>query len=242
MCTTVAENPHCGILAVPFMNKTTSLDFTAWSIRCKTSDIMRSLSYRLGAFESFEIKGSRVIKCRHLVLGAMVRCVKRTRVNRDLMMNMAEVHGVNVRFRAAVTDDATALRDIFLQAIAVSTPGLPLAHTGDEIAKWMATKMVPEKTVTVAVAGDVPVAFVTSDHGWIHQLFVSPHLHRSGLGTALIAPILSCARTRIRLWTFQRNAQGRAFYERHGFKAELFTDGADNEERTPDVLYVWRPS
>ena len=41
------------------------------------------------------------------------------------------------------------------------------------------------------------------------------------------------------LWTFQDNARARRFYEARGFVAEEFTDGAGNEEKTPDVRYVW---
>jgi ribosomal protein S18 acetylase RimI-like enzyme len=29
------------------------------------------------------------------------------------------------------------------------------------------------------------------------------------------------------------------FYERHGFVETRRTDGRDNEEGTPDILYVW---
>jgi len=60
-----------------------------------------------------------------------------------------------------------------------------------------------------------------------------------GIGSLL----LGCAKEEmdeIRLWTFQRNAGARAFYQRHGFTAEEETDGTDNEEREPDVLYHWR--
>jgi Uma2 family endonuclease len=42
----------------------------------------------------------------------------------------------------------------------------------------------------------------------------------------------------LRLWTFQRNAAARAFYQAHGFVAQRMT-GGDNEEREPDVLYRW---
>ena len=38
-----------------------------------------------------------------------------------------------------------------------------------------------------------------------------------------------------------RNAPARTFFERHGFHAARLTDGADNEEHEPDVLYVWHP-
>ena len=42
------------------------------------------------------------------------------------------------------------------------------------------------------------------------------------------------------LWTFQQNLRARLFYERHGFSVVTETDGADNEEKLPDVLYRWR--
>jgi hypothetical protein len=41
----------------------------------------------------------------------------------------------------------------------------------------------------------------------------------------------------VRLWCFQANSGARRFYERHGFVAVEFTDGHDNEEGCPDVLY-----
>jgi hypothetical protein len=34
----------------------------------------------------------------------------------------------------------------------------------------------------------------------------------------------------------------RRFYERHGFVAVEHTDGAGNEEREPDVRFLWRPA
>ena len=41
------------------------------------------------------------------------------------------------------------------------------------------------------------------------------------------------------LWCFQANPPARHFYEARGFRAIRFTDGADNEEKTPDVRYRW---
>src|SRR5690242_5685131 len=34
ICTTCPENPHCGNCGVPFMNSTTSFDFTSVSMNC----------------------------------------------------------------------------------------------------------------------------------------------------------------------------------------------------------------
>jgi len=43
----------------------------------------------------------------------------------------------------------------------------------------------------------------------------------------------------LRLWTFASNAGAQRFYERHGFVETRRTDGRDNEEGAPDVLYIW---
>ena len=41
---------------------------------------------------------------------------------------------------------------------------------------------------------------------------------------------------------FQRNTPARRFYERRGIRPVESTDGAENEERGPDVRYVWKPA
>ena len=43
----------------------------------------------------------------------------------------------------------------------------------------------------------------------------------------------------LQLWTFASNVGAQRFYERHGFVAIRRTDGRDNEEGAPDILYVW---
>ena len=171
----------------------------------------------------------------------MVQCVKRTRVNQGLSMDEANARGKAAIYRAAHVGDAAALTDIFLTAIESSVPGLPLVHTRDEIATWFETKQILQATVTVAEVMGAPAGFIATGGGWVHQLFVLPERHGEGLGTSLLTPVLAGSKSPVRLWAFQRNRQARQFYERRGFSAELFTEGSDNEERTPDVMYVWRP-
>jgi len=43
----------------------------------------------------------------------------------------------------------------------------------------------------------------------------------------------------LQLWTFASNAGAQRFYDRHGFVETRRTDGRDNEEGLPDILYVW---
>ena len=82
------------------------------------------------------------------------------------------------------------------------------------------------------------VGIIAFRDGWIDQLYVLPSSQSVGIGTAL----LGIARSRFphfSLWTFQRNANARRFYERHGFTLVRETDGSANAEKEPDALYEW---
>ena len=61
---------------------------------------------------------------------------------------------------------------------------------------------------------------------------------RRGIGTTSLA-IAQSAEPLLHLWAFQCNLPARRFYEWHGFQIERETDGANNDERQPDILYCW---
>ena len=63
-------------------------------------------------------------------------------------------------------------------------------------------------------------------------LFVQQEWFWIGLAVSLLGEF-------IQLWCFADNLRARAFYEKHGFVAVEFTEGAGNEEKTPDTLYRW---
>ena len=67
----------------------------------------------------------------------------------------------------------------------------------------------------------------------------SPSLTGRGIGSALLAVAKRERPQGLRLWTFQSNTGAQRFYERHGFVEVRRTDGRDNEERAPDVLYAY---
>lgn len=58
-----------------------------------------------------------------------------------------------------------------------------------------------------------------------------------GIGNALLDHTRRSLVEPIRLLTFQANALAKRFYEERGFRAVAFSDGAENEEHCPDVLY-----
>ncbi|WP_327002107.1 GNAT family N-acetyltransferase [Dactylosporangium sp. NBC_01737] len=43
----------------------------------------------------------------------------------------------------------------------------------------------------------------------------------------------------LQLWTFASNTAAQRFYLRHGFVVAETTDGSLNEERAPDIRFVW---
>ncbi len=87
------------------------------------------------------------------------------------------------------------------------------------------------------VAGRI-VGIVAFTSEWINQLYVLPDWQGRGIGSRLLA-IAQADAARLQLWTFQRNVAARRFYERQGFVMVTMTGGGDNEEKEPDVLYVW---
>ena len=70
---------------------------------------------------------------------------------------------------------------------------------------------------------------------------VDPTLVGNGIGSTLLAFAMAEFPKPIHLYTFQANVGARRFYERHGFVAIEFTEGQDNEELCPDVLYALPP-
>ena len=118
-------------------------------------------------------------------------------------------------------------------------PWLLDVHTPEEEEQYWRMHLLPNCTILGAAIGNKLVGVIAYGDGWIKQLYVLPDFQGIGIGSML----LGCAKEEmdeIRLWTFQRNMGARAFYERHGFSAGEETDGVDNEEKEPDVLYHWR--
>ena len=74
---------------------------------------------------------------------------------------------------------------------------------------------------------------------WIDQLYVDPDLTGRGIGVGLLHLAKRERPHGLRLWTFVSNDGAKRFYERHGFREVKRTNGSRNEERAPDIQYVW---
>ena len=145
----------------------------------------------------------------------------------------------SIEIREAEPADARAIAEIHLAARREAMPHLHRAHTDDETRDWFA-RIVGDRLAAwwIARVEREVVAYMLIDGENLVHLFVRPGWQRRGVGLSLLNKAKALSPRRLELWTFQRNANARAFYEAHGFRAVECTDGR-NEENEPDVKYEW---
>ncbi|CAN7335556.1 hypothetical protein ASC89_00175 [Devosia sp. Root413D1] len=142
-----------------------------------------------------------------------------------------------ITLRQAREADAADIAALFATSRRLLT-FLPDLHTVEEDRVYVRDKVLRDFRVTVAERDGAIVGFMAELEGWIEHLYVDAAQLRSGVGSVLIADAQS-RNEDLQLWCFANNLRGRAFYERMGFEAVKFTDGARNEARAPDILYRW---
>lgn len=141
------------------------------------------------------------------------------------------------RLRRARDDDKADIARLFRRTAGREWDFL-YPHTPEEDLGFFGTAVDRGPVWIVETEGQI-IGFCAARRGWIDHLYVDHAWHGRGVGQALLARTLKGRRC-VRLWTFQVNARSRRFYRQQGFREIRFTDGAENEEKTPDVLLEWR--
>jgi GNAT superfamily N-acetyltransferase len=144
--------------------------------------------------------------------------------------------------RRGGADDARAAADLYLRAreAALRAGSIPAGvHDDDDVRGYFASRIVADCELWVAEQDGALAGILVLDGEEVDQLYVDPDLTGRGIGGELLAVAKRERPHGLRLWTFQSNAGAQRFYERHGFVAVRRTDGRDNEERAPDVLYEY---
>ena len=83
------------------------------------------------------------------------------------------------------------------------------------------------------------ISFLAREGDEVRLLYTHPDHIGNGAGSLLLNAAKDKAASYLELWCFQANIKARKFYEAHNFLPVEFTDGARNEEKTPDVRYRW---
>jgi len=117
-------------------------------------------------------------------------------------------------------------------------PHMPVLHTPEEDLTYFSTTVFVNSEVWLVQREGIVVGFIAVRVGWVDHLYIHPDHQRLGFGSQLLT-VAQQSQPTLRLWTFQCNQPARRFYEHHGFCAERETDGSGNDERQPDVLYLW---
>jgi len=135
-------------------------------------------------------------------------------------------------------DDMDAAARVVRTAFDQALPSLAGLHTPEEDQWFFRERVFETCEVWGAFDGAAMRGIIAFREGWIDQLYVLPTAQRRGVGKDLLQ-VAQNAFDRLQLWTFQRNAPARRFYEARGFALIQQTDGARNEEKEPDALYLW---
>lgn len=137
--------------------------------------------------------------------------------------------------RRATGDDVEEIFAIFEASFGL-LDFLPKLHTREEGAAYI-NRCVRDNEAYILGRG-----FAILDGDWLSHLYVHPDEIGTGIGHALFEHVKTLRPDGFQFWVFQQNERARRFYEAHGAVAVEFTDGAGNEEKTPDVRYRWTSS
>ena len=142
--------------------------------------------------------------------------------------------------RRASPKDAEAVVRIYRESRAVGMPWLPVLHTEAEDRAWYRERLGGEAWVYELGGRTAGFALVREDD--LDALYVAPDVQRRGIGAALFRQAQEARPGGFGWWVFRDNVRARRFYEVLGGRLLYETDGAGNEEKTPDVRYEWRPT
>lgn len=115
----------------------------------------------------------------------------------------------------------------------------PALHTNAEDRAWFAARLADGEHEAWVAEADSLLGFALITPTWLHGLYVDPAHTSEGIGSALLDLVKSLRPDGFGLWVFESNTPARRFYARHGLVEVERTDGADNEEKAPDIRMVW---
>ncbi len=114
------------------------------------------------------------------------------------------------------------------------------AHGRAEDTAWYRERLGGEAWVCELDGRVVGFALVREDD--LDALYVAPDAQRRGSGPSLFRQAQEARPDGFGWWVFRDNVRARRFYESLGGRFVYETDGTENEEKTPDVRYEWRPT
>ncbi|MEX0308502.1 MAG: N-acetyltransferase family protein [Ruegeria sp.] len=144
---------------------------------------------------------------------------------------------MTVTLRLARSTDAGTTGAI-LHGFAREHDWMPKLHSEAETIAFCGW-MIDRDWVTVAELQGNVVGFLALSEVEIHSLYLAVPARGRGIGQLLLNHA-KARRPELSLFAFQANDPARRFYERNGFAEVARSDGSGNDEKLPDIKYVWK--
>jgi GNAT superfamily N-acetyltransferase len=141
--------------------------------------------------------------------------------------------------RRGTAEDIEAIAALYERSFGTLT-FLPMLHTYEQHVAFFGGLMEKQEVWVYDEAGALKGFTTISD--MLDHFYVDPPAFGTGVAAALFEHVKSRRPDGFTFWVFQQNTRARRFYERYGAVVLELTDGAHNEERTPDARYEWRPA
>ena len=146
----------------------------------------------------------------------------------------------NYLIRPYKSIDFEAVTTLWRRAREVAFPDFQRrkGHPFEEDQEYFREVILINNDVWVAEIEGEAAAFMAIAGDFIDQLYVAPQYQRRGIGKALLEFARTLAPEHLWLYTLQINTNGRAFYEKNGFRAVKFGVSPEPESE-PDIEYHW---
>ena len=146
----------------------------------------------------------------------------------------------NIIIRPYKSDDFEAVTLLWRRAREQAFPDFQRrkGHTFEEDRAYFRDVILVNNDVWVVEVDGEQVAFMAMAGDFIDQLFVAPEYQGNGIGKMLIEHARSLSPGHLWLYTLQINTNGRAFYEKNGFR-QVKLEISPAPESEPDVEYHW---
>ena len=147
---------------------------------------------------------------------------------------------MTLTIRRGTADDARAAADLYLRARSAALGAIPpLVHDDDDVRGHFASHVVSACELWLAEEPPGALAgILVLDGDHVDQLTWIPSAPAAALAAACSTSPSASARTGFGSGRSEQHGAQR-FYLRHGFVEAERTDGRGNEERAPDILYVY---
>lgn len=144
-----------------------------------------------------------------------------------------------LELRPATDADTDAIAEVLVRTRGAAAPSMPPLVHDETAVRDQVRRRLREGEAWVALIDEATVGFALLDGPWLDMLYVLPEHAGSGIGSTLLEVVTHARPDGFALWVFETNHAARDFYRRRGLVELERTDGADNEERQPDIRMAW---